>query len=148
MNPALMNLPPVNSLNVSGDMAMDAIQAGAVFIAAGAVLPESLNLGSATDANGWKSLEGAGRSAFEQKVRQAGWIFFLMDAEITATVYGFDAQKALRTAFERITASVKSQKWNSLQITRVQNKSFLKVPCVSITAHSRHLQERPSLAGL
>jgi len=147
MNPSLLNLPPVNSPNVSGDIAMDAIQAGTVFIAAGAVLPESLNLESAPDANGWKSLESSGRSAFEQKVRQAGWIFFLMDAEITATVYGFDAQKALRTAFERITASVKSQKWNSLQITRVENKSFLKVPCVSITAHSRHLQERPSLAG-
>jgi len=142
----------VNPPGISGDIATDSIQmgvlqAGTVFIAASAVLPESLNLESAPEANGWKSLESAGRSAFEQKVRQAGWIFFLMDAEITATVYGFDAQKALRMAFERITASVKSQKWNSLQITRVESKSFLKVPCVSITAHSRHLQERPSFAG-
>jgi hypothetical protein len=70
-----------------------------------------------------------------------------MDAEITAKVYGFDAQRALRTAFQRITASVKSQKCNSLQITSVESKSFLKVPYVTITAHSRHLQERPSFAG-
>ncbi len=146
MNSAPMNPAPVNSPKVSGG-GKDTIQAGTVFIAAGAVLPESLSLTSAPDANGWKPLESAGRSAFEQKVRQAGWIFFLMDAEITATVYGFDAQRALRTAFERISASVKSQKWNSLQITRVENKSFLRVPYVSITAHSRHLQERPSYAG-
>jgi hypothetical protein len=142
-----MNPAPVNPTDPRGDVAIDAIQEGTVFIAAGAVLPESLHLESAPDANGWKSLESAGRSAFEQKVRQAGWIFFLMDAEITATVYGFDAQKALRTAFERISASVKSQKCNSLQITRVESKSFLKVPSVSVTAHSRHLQERPYFAG-
>jgi hypothetical protein len=142
-----MNPLPVNPVNASGDLAINAIQPGTVFIAAGAVLPESLVLNSAPDTNGWKSLESVGRSEFEQKVRLAGWIFFLMDAEITATVYGFDAQKALRTAFERITASVTSQKCNSLQITRVENKSFLKVPSVSVTAHSRHLQERPSFAG-
>jgi hypothetical protein len=137
----------MNPHAVSSGGATDAIRAGTVFIEAGAVLPESLSLKSAPDANGWKSLESAGRSAFEQKVRQEGWIFYLMDAEITATVYGFDAQKALRTAFERISASVKSQKWNSLQITRVESKSFLKVPYVSVTAHSRHLQEQPSYAG-
>jgi hypothetical protein len=131
----------------SGGNAMDAIQAGTVFIEADAVLPESLRLNGSPDANGWQSLESAGRSAFEQKVRQAGWIFYLMDAEITATVYGFDAQKALRTAFERISASVKSQKWNSLQITRIESKSFLSVPYVSVTAHSRHLQEQPFFAG-
>ncbi len=137
----------MNFSGPSGDIENGNIQAGTVFIAAGAVLPESFDLDSAPDANGWKSLESADRSAFEQKVRQAGWIFYLMDAEITATVYGFDAQKALLTAFERITENVKSQKWNSLQITRVESKSFLKVPSVSVTAHSRHLQERPSLAG-
>jgi hypothetical protein len=137
----------MNISEPSRDIAEGAIQPGTVFIAAGAVLPESFDLHSAPEANGWKSLESADRSQFEQKVRQAGWIFFLMDAEITATVYGFDGQKALRTAFERITESVKSKKWNSLQITRVENKSFLKVPSVSVTAHSRHLQERPSFAG-
>jgi len=137
----------MNSATTPVDIATDTIQAGTVFIEADAFLPESLHLTSSTDANGWKSLKSAGRSAFEQKVRQAGWIFFLMDAEITAKVYGFDAQKALRTAFDRISASVKNQKWNSLQITRVESKSFLRVPYVSITAHSRHLQEQPSSAG-
>lgn len=115
-----------------------------MFIDATAVLPESLQLESATDANGWQTLADGGRPAFEQKVRQAGWIFFLTHAETKAKVYGFDVQKALRTAFERISASVKSQKCNGLQITAVENKSYFGVPYVSITAHSRHLQERPS----
>jgi hypothetical protein len=136
----------VNPLIANGD-STDAIQAGTVFIEAGAVLPASFALESSPDENGWKTLESTGRSAFEQKVRKAGWIFFLMDAEITAKVYGFDMQKSLRTAFDRITASVRSQKCNSLQITQVESKSFLRVPYVSITAHSRHLQERPFFAG-
>ena len=142
-----MNSPITSGENASDAIQMGDLQAGTVFIAAGAVLPEFLTLKSAPDTNGWQSLDSAGRSAFEEQVRQAGWIFFLMDAEITATVYGFDAQRALRTAFQRITASVKSQKCNSLQITRVESKSFLMVPYVSVTAHSRHLQERPFFAG-
>ncbi len=137
----------MNPFNTSGDIATESIQAGTVFIGSGALLPESLRLESASEAKGWKTLERAGRSAFEQKVRQAGWIFFLMDGEITATVYGFDAQKALRIAFERISRNVKSQKCNSLQIMRVENKSFLMVPSVSVTAQSRHLQERPVSTG-
>jgi hypothetical protein len=137
----------LNPSTVGSDIATDAIQAGAVFIEAGAVLPESLQLASTPDANGWKSLEIADRSEYEQKVSRAGWIFFLMARTITATVFGFDGQKALRTAFQRIIASVKSQKCNSLQITRVESKSFLMVPYVSVTAHSRHLQERPFFAG-
>jgi hypothetical protein len=140
--------PPSSSVDITtAAIQMGELQAGTVFIEAKAILPESLSLKGAPDANGWRSLASVGRSAFEQKVRQAGWIFFLMDAEIKATVYGFDAQKALRTAFQRISASVKSQKWNSLQITRVESKSFLKVPYVSITAHSRHLQEQRFCAG-
>jgi hypothetical protein len=139
--------PPSTSGEITTDAQLGDLQAGTVFIEAKAILPESFSLKGAPDANGWRSLASAGRSAFEQKVRQAGWIFFLMDAEITARVYGFDAQKGLRTAFERISASVKSQKCNSLQITRVESKSFLMVPYVSVTAHSRHLQERPFFAG-
>jgi hypothetical protein len=101
----------VNSSITYAEIATDTIpmgdlQAGTVFIAGGAVLPESLTLKSAPDTNGWQSL-----------------------------------------AFQRITASVKSQKCNSLQITRVESKSFLKVPYVTVTAHSRHLQEWPSFAG-
>jgi hypothetical protein len=56
-------------------------------------------------------------------------------------------ERAGCSAFERISASVKSQKCNSLQISRVENKSFLKAPSVSVRAHSRHPQELPSFGG-
>jgi hypothetical protein len=64
-----------------------------------------------------------------------------MAGEIRATVFGFDRQKALRTALKRLIADVKSQHCNSIEITRVISKSFLTVPYVSVSAHPRHLQK-------
>ena len=64
-----------------------------------------------------------------------------MAGEIKATVFGFDRQKTLRAALKRLIANVKSQHCNSIEITRVTGKSFLKVPYVSVSAHPRHLQK-------
>ena len=38
-------------------------------------------------------------------------------------------------------ARLKSEKFNSLEITRVASKRFLGVPYVSVSARSRHIQE-------
>ena len=64
-----------------------------------------------------------------------------MAGEIKTTVFGFDRQKALRAALKRLIANVKSQHCNSIEITQVTGKSFLRVPYVSVSAHPRHLQK-------
>ena len=64
-----------------------------------------------------------------------------MAGEIKTTVFGFDRQKAVRAALKRLIAEVKSQHCNSIEITRVVDKSFLSVPYVSVSAHLRHLQK-------
>ncbi|MGA2737073.1 MAG: hypothetical protein ABSG65_06430 [Bryobacteraceae bacterium] len=115
------------------------IAAGSIFIEAGTHPPGSLLLRSQPDANGWVALNGT-RSAFEEDVRAAGWTFFFMAGEIRATVFGFDKQQTLRKALQRLIASVKSQHCNSIEITLVTGKSFLRVPYVSVSAHPRHLQ--------
>jgi len=89
---------------------------------------------------GWAAVQSA-RQAFEKEVREAGWTFFFMAGEIQATVFGFDRQKTLRTALKRLIANVKSQNCNSIEITQVTGKSFLKLPYVSVSAHPRHLQK-------
>ena len=81
------------------------------------------------------------RSAFEKEVREAGWTFFFMAGEIKATVFGFDRQKTLRAALKRLIKNVKSQNCNSIEITQVTGKSFLKLPYVRVSAHPRHLQK-------
>ena len=118
----------------------DTIKAGSILVEEGTHLPKSLLLQSDSISNGWAALRDA-RSMFEKTIQEAGWTFFFMAGEIKATVFGFDRQKALRTALKRLIADVKSQHCNSIEITRVIAKSFLKVPYVSVSAHPRHLQK-------
>ena len=118
----------------------DTITVGSILVEEGTYLPKSLLLQSDSNSNGWAALRDA-RSMFEKTIQEAGWTFFFMAGEIKATVFGFDRQKALRTALKRLIADVKSQHCNSIEITRVIAKSFLKVPYVSVSAHPRHLQK-------
>lgn len=123
------------------------LQPGTLFVEEGTLMPESMVLEGAPDANGWQPVEPVDRPEFERKISRAGWIFYLMAGEVKATVFGFDQRRILREAMQRIIADVKFQRCNSLQITDVTTKSFLRVPYVSVTALSRHIQERPSFDG-
>ena len=62
--------------------------------------------------------------------------FFLHGGEIKTTVLGFDRQRALRVALKRLIADVRSQHCNSIEITKVIGRTFLKVPYVSVFAHA------------
>ena len=86
-------------------------------------------------------------SAFEKTVEEAGWTFFFMAGEIKTTVFGFDKQKALRAALKRLITDVKSRDCNSIEITRVVDKSFLRIPYLSVSAHARHLQKARLFSG-
>ncbi|MBI2688459.1 MAG: hypothetical protein HYX27_19315 [Acidobacteria bacterium] len=118
----------------------DIITAGSILVAGGKYPPKSFLLQSESDSNGWAAIKDA-RATFEKTVQEAGWTFFFMAGEIKTTVFGLDKQKALRAALKRLIADVKSQHCNSIEITRVMSKSFLKVPYVSVSAHPRHLQK-------
>ena len=123
-----------------------AITAGSILIEEGTPLPNSLLPRSEPDSNGWAVLNG-GRSAFEKAIQEAGWTFFFMAGEIKTTVFGFDRQKTLGAALKRLIANVKSHNCNSIEITQVTGKSFLKVPYVSVSAHPRHLQKGVVFSG-
>ena len=124
----------------------DTITAGDILVQDGTHLPRSLLLQTDSESNGWASVNTA-RSMFEKTIQEEGWTFFFMAGEINVTVFGFDRQKTLRSALKRIIANVKSQHCNSIEITRVTNKSFLKVPYVIVCAHPRHLQKGMQFSG-
>jgi hypothetical protein len=86
----------------------------------------------------------------DRKIHEAGWTFFGLAGEIGATVFGLDEQKTLRRAVEQILANLESAKFNSLEIMRVASeasKRFLGVRYVTVSAQSRHIQERAFLFG-
>ncbi len=115
-------------------------------MAGGVRLPNSRLLPRVPDSNGWTAFNGT-RSALEAEVREAGWTFFFMAAKIKTAVFGFDKQRTLHTALERLMANAKSHHYNGIEITQVVNKTFLKVPYVSVSAHARHLQKGLTFSG-
>jgi hypothetical protein len=124
----------------------DAITAGRILVEEGTHLPNSLLLQSESSSNGWALVKNA-RSAFEKAIQEAGWTFFFIAGEIKTTVFGFDRQKILGAALKRLITNAKSQHCNSIEITSVAGKSFLKVPYVSVSAHPRHLQKGLIFSG-
>jgi len=124
----------------------DAIATGSILIEKHAHLPNSMRLQSEPDASGWAALNGT-RSTFEKEVQEAGWTFFFMAGEIRAAVFGFDREKTMRVALQRLITNVKSHHCNAIEVTRVTVKSFLKVPYVVVSAHARHLQKELTFSG-
>ncbi len=104
-------------------------------------MPEALRFETEPCAPGWRLVKNLDGYGLDRKIHEAGWIFFYLAGEIEATVFGLDGQKTVRRAVKRILANLKSEKFNSLEITRVASKRFLGVPYASVSAHSRHIQE-------
>jgi len=125
---------------------IDTIKTGTILIEDGTLLPESLRLESEAYSTGWASVSNV-RAEFEKAISQAGWTFFFMAGAIQSTVFGFDKQKAVRTAVKRIITDVESQNCNCLEITGVTLKSFLGMSYARVSAHSRHVQGSPVFSG-
>ena len=124
----------------------DKIKVGSILIEEGALLPESLRFESETYSIGWRLVKNLDAYGLDRKIREAGWNFFYMAGEIKASVFGFGGERALRRAVNRVIAYMKSDGLNSLEITQVVAKRFLGLPYVTISAHSRHIQESTSLS--
>ena len=70
-----------------------------------------------------------------------------MAGQIKTNGFGFDKQRRLLTAVQRAIQSAQSQKCNCLEIDGVTTKSFLGVPYTSVSAHSRHIQDKGVFQG-
>ncbi len=119
----------------------DTIKTGTILIKEGTLLPGALRFESEPCVPGWRLVKDLDGYGLDRKIHGAGWTFFCLAGEIGATVFGFDGQKTIRRAVERILANPKSERFNSLEITRVASKRFLGVPYASVSAQSRHIQE-------
>ena len=119
----------------------DEIKAGIVLIKSGADLPEALQFDSESFLPGWRFVEDLDGCGLDRKVREAGWTFFYLANEITAIAFGSDRPAVARRALQRILKNLKSERFNSLEVTRVSSRSFLGLPYTRVTVHSRHIQE-------
>lgn len=119
----------------------DKIQAGAILIKEGTILPESLHVECDPYSKGWLLVRNLDGGELDQKTTKAGWNLFCMAVEIKAAVFGFDKEEAQRRTVHRILTNLKREKFNCLEITQVAAKRFLGLPYVTVSAHPRHIQE-------
>ena len=122
----------------------ETIKTGTVLIKEGALLPEALQFESECCVPGWRLVKGLDGHALDREIHEAGWTFFFLANEIRATVFGIDGEKMARRAVERILGDPRFGQFNALEITRItslDSERFPVVHYVTVSAHSRHIQE-------
>ena len=118
------------------------ITTGTILIEKGTPVPQFFRVGTESYPNAWMSLtKSRNFHEFEKELATAGWTFFYMAGEIRTIAFGFDKQKMFDAALRRLISNVRLQKCNCLEIDKVGPHSFLGLPYVSVSAHSRHIQK-------
>jgi hypothetical protein len=80
-----------------------------------------------------------------RKIHAAGWNFFFIATEVKAMFLGSLGAAKIESALKRILAKVKPQHFNGLEVTGIVTRRFLGVPYVTVSAHSRHVQQSCNL---
>jgi len=122
----------------------DVAEAGQIFIREDTLLPGGLQLESQPYAPGWRLVKNFDGHGLSRKLEEAGWTFFFSAGYNNVTVFGFDEEKTARRAVERMLANPRLKNFNALEITRLSSavsKRFLGVTYVTLSAHSRHIQD-------
>jgi len=89
----------------------------------------------------WSLIKALDGISLDHKIRAAGWNFFFMAAEVKAMFFGVPGAAKIQNALQRILAKVKPQYFNGLEVTGIVSSHFLGVPYVTVSAHSRHMQQ-------
>jgi hypothetical protein len=71
-----------------------------------------------------------------------------MAAEVKVMFFGVVGATKIQNALQRILAKVKQQHFNGLEVTDIVARRFLGVPYVTVSAHSRHLQQSCYLTNM
>jgi hypothetical protein len=117
---------------------------GTILIRENTLLPAGLEVESEVLLPGWRVVKNLDRSTLARNIEGTDWTFFRLGREIRATVFGLDEEKMVRRAIKEILARLKSEKFNSLEITRVTSvasKRFLEVRYVTVSAQSGLIQQ-------
>ena len=90
---------------------------------------------------GWSQLKALNSFALDRKIHAVGWNFFFMATEVKVMFLGSLGAAKIQNALQRILKKVKGQHFNGLEVTEIVSRHFLGVPYVTVSAHSRHMQQ-------
>jgi hypothetical protein len=117
------------------------IQPGTLLVQKGTTLPSSIVLRSEPTTNDWNAFEkGAELLQLKAELSSAGWSYFYMGA-VKQTAFGSPGAKRLASAMKGVSAKMRLNSCNSLQIDAITPRSWLGIPYLSVTAHCCHIQQ-------
>jgi hypothetical protein len=117
------------------------VQVGTILIESQPLTTQVLALESEPYSGNWSLVKARDGFALDHKIRDAGWNFFFMAAEVNAMFFGAIGTEKIRRALRRILAKVRQQHFNALEVTGIVAKRFLGIPYTVVRAHSRHIQQ-------
>lgn len=117
------------------------VQVGSILIEEQLPVAQLLGLQSQPYSGSWGVVKSLNSFALDRKLHAAGWNFFFMAAEVEVIFLGALEAKKIQNALQRILEKVKLQDFNCLEVTGIVSKRFLGLPYVTVSAHSRHIQE-------
>ena len=114
---------------------------GAILVRDGAVLPKELQVETEVCVPGWKLVKDFDGHGLDRAIREAGWTFFCLVGEIRSSAFGINERTIGLRAIDRIVATPRVTKFNSLEITGIVSKRFLGVRYMRICVQLRHIQK-------
>ena len=118
------------------------IEAGTLLIEKNAPRPKCFQLAANPDAHSWapvaRDLSSRDR---EKALAMNGWTFSYLAGAIRATAFGLTPASRIAAALKRLIAIASRQRCNCLEIDEVAARSFLGLPYVKVSAHSRQIQK-------
>jgi hypothetical protein len=117
------------------------VQVGTILMKESPAMAQVFQFESEPCSGNWSQVKTLDGVSLDHQIRAAGWNFFFMAAEVKAMFFGVPGAAKIRNALQRILAKVKPQHFNGLEVTGIVSSHFLGVPYVTVSAHSRHMQQ-------
>jgi hypothetical protein len=121
---------------------------GTALIRENTLLPAGFVLETEDVSPGWRAVRNLNGYELDRTIQKAHWNFFYLAGEVRTIAFGRENQRTVSRAVRQVLAKLKKKNFNSLEITGFIAKRFLGIPFVSLSAHSRHLQESLYLVPL
>ncbi len=104
-------------------------------------MSQRLGLEPAAYSRNWSLVRSMNGFSLDRKVRAAGCNSFFMAGTITASAFGSIQEGSVRSALQRIFSQVRRKDFNCLEVTGIAARHFMGIPYVTVSAHSRHIQQ-------
>jgi hypothetical protein len=126
---------------IFGGLMSATVQVGTILMKEWPGMAQLLQLESEPCSGDWSLVKTLDGDSLGRKIHAEGWNFFFMAAEVRVMFFGVPGAAKIQNALRRILAKVKPQHFNGLEVTGIVASHFLGVPYVTVSAHSRHMQQ-------